>query len=197
MTGPLEETNKAYAIAKIAGIEMCRSYNRQYGTQYRAVMPTNLYGPGDNFDLEKSHVIPALIRKCHEAKLGGMPTVTVWGTGKPLREFLHVDDLADACIYIMAMEEKIYNTHINAPSPMVNIGIGKEISINDLAEVIRDVVGFQGEIEFDTSKPDGTPQKLLDVSRLTNMGWKQSIGLRDGLTSTYRWFLEHQDSFRS
>ncbi len=196
LTGPLELTNKAYAVAKIAGLEMCWAYNRQYGTRYRAVMPTNLYGPGDNFDLEKSHVIPALIRKFHEAKLAEMPAVTVWGTGKPLREFLHVDDLADACIYIMELEEKIYNTHIDARSPVVNIGTGKDISIKDLAEVIRDVVGFQGETEFDASKPDGTPRKLLDVTRLTKIGWKHSIGLRDGLASTYRWFLDHQDDYR-
>ena len=176
---------------------MCQSYNRQYGTQYRSVMPTNLYGPGDNFDLEKSHVIPALMRKFHDAKLAEHLTVQVWGSGKPFREFLHVDDLADACIFIMVLEEHIYTNSIDPRSPLINIGTGKDLSISDLAEVIRDVVGFNGEIEFDASKPDGTPRKLLDVSRLTSMGWNPSIGLRDGLESTYNWFLGHQDNFRS
>ncbi|MFB0514998.1 MAG: GDP-L-fucose synthase family protein, partial [Candidatus Neomarinimicrobiota bacterium] len=196
LTGKLEPTNKPYAVAKIAGIEMCWSYNRQYGTHYRAVMPTNLYGPGDNFHLKDSHVMPALIRRFHEAKLAGDESVEIWGTGKPRREFLHVDDLARACIFVLRQEEEVYRAHTTAEAPLVNIGAGKDISIRELATLIRDVAGYEGEIIFDTSKPDGTPQKLLDVSRMTRMGWTASISLKEGLASTYAWFVEHQDQYR-
>ncbi len=176
LTGPLEPTNEAYAVAKIAGITMCRSYNRQYGTDYVSVMPTNLYGPGDNFDLQTSHVLPALIRRFHEAKASGAPSVTLWGTGSPRREFLHVDDLADACVFVMARH------HGN---DLVNIGTGEDLTIRELAELIRSVVGYEGAISWDASKPDGTPRKLLDVSKLTGMGWKARIGLREGVEKTY------------
>ncbi|BEH09160.1 MULTISPECIES: GDP-L-fucose synthase [Geobacter] len=180
LTGPLEPTNEAYAIAKIAGISLCRSYNRQYGTRFIAAMPTNLYGPNDNFDLEKSHVLPALIRKFHEAKVAGAPTVTVWGTGSPLREFIHVDDVADAALYLMRHHEG---------DDIVNIGSGEEISIRDLALLVKKVVGFEGELVFDASKPDGTPRKLSDVSRLHSLGWRHRIGLEDGVRETYEWFV--------
>lgn len=181
LTGALEPTNEPYAVAKIAGIKMCQAYNKQYGTNFISVMPTNLYGPEDNFDLETSHVLPALIRKFHEAKVTGRPHVVVWGTGAPRREFLHVDDLADACVFLM----KEYSD-----TEIINIGVGEDISIRELAELIRDVVEYTGEIVFDTSKPDGTPRKLLDVSRLTVMGWKARISLRKGIEQTYRWYLE-------
>ncbi len=185
MTGPLEPTNSPYAVAKIAGIEMCRAYNRQYGTKFIPVMPTNLYGPNDNFDLQTSHVLPALIRKFHEAKQAGTDTVTVWGTGSPKREFLHVDDLADACCFLMNTDfpEKEYQNN-----PLYNIGTGTDISIRELAGLIRDITGFQGQIEFDTSKPDGTPRKLLDVSRMQNLGWKPGISLETGIHHTYDWY---------
>ena len=180
LTGSLEPTNEAYSIAKIAGIKMCQAYNRQHGTNFISVMPTNLYGPGDNFDLKTSHVLPALIRKFHEAKLSGH-SVTIWGTGAPRREFLHVDDLADACVFLM----NNYND-----SEIINIGAGKDISIRELAELISEVVGFEGEIVFDSSKPDGTPKKLLNVSHLQALGWKARIGLREGIEKTYRWYLK-------
>lgn len=180
LTGPLEPTNEPYAIAKIAGISLCRSYNRQYGTRFIAAMPTNLYGPNDNFDLEKSHVLPALIRKFHEAKVAGVPTVTVWGTGTPLREFIHVDDVADAAIHLMRHHEG---------DDIVNIGSGEEISIRDLALLVKKVVGFEGELAFDASKPDGTPRKLSDVSRLHSLGWRHRIRLEDGVRGTYEWFV--------
>lgn len=182
LTGALEPTNDAYAIAKIAGIQLCQSYNKQYGTNFISVMPTNLYGPGDNFDLQNSHVLPALIRKFHEAKVSGAPEVVVWGTGSPKREFLHVDDLADACLYLM----QSYNG-----SDFINVGVGEDLSIQELAEMIRSVVGYEGALVYDTTKPDGTPRKLLDVSRLTALGWRARIGLDDGLTQTYQWFLEN------
>ena len=183
LTGPLEPTNQAYAVAKIAGVELCRSYNRQYGSPFISCMPTNLYGPGDNFDLETSHVLPALIRKFHEGKVSEAEQVVVWGSGSPRREFLHVDDLADACVFLMR----------NYDDPeIINVGVGEDISIKGLAELIAEVVGYQGEIVFDRSKPDGTPRKLLDVSRINALGWKASIALRDGLESAYRWYLEHQ-----
>jgi GDP-L-fucose synthase len=218
LSGKLEPTNEPYAIAKIAGIEMCRSYNRQYGTRFISVMPTNVYGPGDNFDLATSHALAALIRKFHEAKIGGQPaslvtspcqgrqesedriqnarigdqafeignrrgieTVTIWGTGAPRREFLHVDDLADACVLLM----KNYDE-----SEIINIGVGKDITIRELGELISDIVGFQGSIEYDPSKPDGMPQKLLDVSRLGELGWRAKISLREGIEMTYRWYIE-------
>ena len=181
LTGPLEPTNEWYAIAKIAGIKMCQAYRKQYGFDAIAAMPTNLYGPGDNFDLENSHVLPALMRKFHEAKQARAEAVTVWGTGSPRREFLHVDDLADACVYLM----QNYSS-----AEIVNVGWGKDISIAELAEMIRDIVGFAGETRFDESKPDGTPRKLLDTSRLTKLGWRPSIPLEDGIASTYDWYCE-------
>lgn len=182
LTGPLEPTNEPYAVAKIAGIEMCRSYNRQYGTRFISVMPTNLYGPGDNFDLKTSHVLPALIRKFHEAKTERRPSVTVWGTGAPRREFLHVDDLADACVFLMNRYDD---------SGMVNIGWGEDISVADLALLIKDVVGYTGEIVYDKEKPDGMPRKLLDVSKLKSLGWRPNLNLREGIEKTWAWYREH------
>ncbi|MDF1563920.1 MAG: GDP-L-fucose synthase [Deltaproteobacteria bacterium] len=182
LTGPLEPTNSAYALAKIAGIEMVQAYRRQHGLAGICLMPTNLYGPGDNFDLETSHVLPALIRKFHEAKERGAEAVTLWGTGKPRREFLHVDDLADACLF--AME------HYDAPE-ILNVGVGRDISIAELAALVAEVVGFGGALEYDTSRPDGTPRKLLDVSRLSGLGWEARIGLREGVASAYAWFREN------
>ena len=197
LTGPLESTNEPYAIAKIAGIKLCESYNRQYGTDLRSVMPTNLYGPGDNFDLENSHVIPALIRKFHEAKEAGAPSVTVWGTGTPRREFLHVDDLADACIFVMGLDPEAYRAHTDPMLSHINVGTGTDVTICELAETVRDVVGYRGEIRFDTSKPDGTPRKLLDIARLARLGWRARLGLREGLAQTYAWYLKHHDIARS
>ncbi|WP_223634425.1 GDP-L-fucose synthase [Planococcus sp. 4-30] len=182
LTGELEPTNEAYAIAKIAGIKMCQAYNRQHGTNFISIMPTNLYGPHDNFDLNSSHVLPALIRKFHEAKLNNAPTVEVWGTGTPKREFLYSDDLADAAIYLM-------NTY--SGSDLVNIGMGRDISIKELAEKIGKTIGYDGEIVFNTSKPDGAPRKLVDVSRLKSLGWEAKIPLDDGLKMAYTWFVEH------
>lgn len=177
--GPLETTNEAYAIAKIAGIKMCQAYRQQYGFDAISVMPTNLYGPGDNFDLDDSHVLPALIRKFHEAKKSGTGSVVVWGSGHPRREFLHVDDLAEACVFLMQ----------NYGSPdIINVGWGKDISIAELADLIKDIVGFEGQIVFDATKPDGTPRKLLDTSRIQALGWAPSIALYEGITSTYEWF---------
>ncbi|MGC8908950.1 MAG: GDP-L-fucose synthase family protein, partial [Desulfomonilaceae bacterium] len=182
LSGYLEPTNKPYAVAKIAGIIMAQSYNAQYGTNFLSVMPTNLYGPHDNYDPKNSHVIPGMIRKFHEAKMRGDAEVEVWGTGRPLREFLHVDDLADACVFLMERYDS---------GEIVNIGSGVEISIKDLAELVGDVVGFKGRIRFNPDYPDGTPRKLLDISRLTSLGWRPSIGLREGLVSAYAWFVEH------
>jgi len=187
LTGPLEPTNEWYAIAKIAGIKMCQAYRKQYGFNAISLMPTNLYGPGDNFNLENSHVIPAMMRKFHQAKLDKSPTVTVWGTGKPYREFLHVDDMADACVFLM--------NQYNEPE-IVNVGVGSDITIKELAHLVGEVVGFVGEIVFDTSKPDGTPRKLLDTSKINGLGWNARISLRDGLASTYEWFLANEDQFR-
>jgi GDP-L-fucose synthase len=187
LSGPLEPTNEPYAIAKIAGIELCRSYNRQYGTRYVSVMPTNLYGPRDNFDLQSSHVLPALLHRFHDAKEAGAPSVTVWGSGTPRREFLHVDDMADACVFLMERYDG---------DEIVNIGCGADVSIGELAETVRRVVGYEGELVFDRSKPDGTPRKLLDVSRLTALGWTPRIALEDGIRETYAWFLEHVASAR-
>ncbi|MCL4078694.1 GDP-L-fucose synthase [Coriobacteriia bacterium Es71-Z0120] len=180
LTGPLEPTNEAYAVAKIAGITMVKSYRRQYGFNGISLMPTNLYGPGDNFDLETSHVLPALIRKFHEAKVAGAPSVTIWGTGRPRREFLHVDDLADACLFLMQNYDD---------EEIVNVGVGEDVSIAELAALIARIVGYEGEIVYDTSKPDGTPRKLLDVSRLSALGWRARIGLEEGIASTYEWYL--------
>jgi GDP-L-fucose synthase len=190
LTGVLESTNEPYAIAKIAGIKLCESYNRQFGTNYRSVMPTNLYGIGDNFDLNNSHVLPALLRKCHEAKCQNKKTLEVWGTGTPRREFLNVDDLADACLFVMNLSNEIYQTQTQPMLSHLNIGVGEDISIRELAELIARVVGFEGELVFDTSKPDGTPRKLLDVSRLKNLGWKAKISLEEGIRNTYAWYLQ-------
>ncbi len=184
LDGKLEPTNEPYAIAKIAGIKMCQAYNRQYGTTFISVMPTNLYGPNDNFDLQNSHVLPALLRKCHEAKVQNKPAVEIWGSGTPRREFLHVDDLADACLFLMENYDE---------SEIVNIGVGEDLSIKALAMLIKEVVGYSGELTFDTSKPDGTPRKLLDVSRLNSLGWKARISLREGLRQTYQWYLDHHE----
>jgi len=209
LTGPLEATNRPYALAKIAGVEMCWSYNRQYGTQYLAVMPTNLYGPGDNYHPENSHVIPALIRKFHEAKVNNAPTVTVWGTGTPRREFLYSDDMADACVYLMNLPDEKFVTLLGSgaklnPSaasrgeaggegefmpPLVNIGVGHDLTIRELAETVQAVVGYPGTIVFDPSKPDGTPRKLMDVGRLNGMGWQAQTGFTEGLASAYREFV--------
>lgn len=188
LTGPLEPSNEWYAIAKIAGVKMCQAYRRQYGFDAISIMPTNLYGPGDNFDLKSSHVLPALIRKFHEAKQRGEHEVVIWGTGTPRREFLHVDDLADACVFLI--------NNYDGAHP-VNVGWGEDVSIAELARMVGEVVGFAGDLRFDTSKPDGTPRKLLEVSRLRGLGWQPTIQLRDGIASTYRWFLEHQSDFRS
>ncbi len=194
LTGPLEETNRPYALAKIAGIEMCWSYNRQYGTQYLAVMPTNLYGPGDNYHPENSHVIPALIRKFHEAKVANAPSVTVWGTGTPKREFLYNEDMADACVYLMNLPDDQFvpllgQDRNDGLPPLINVGIGHDLTIAELAETIKQTVGFTGETVFDTTKPDGTPRKLMDVGRLNAMGWKSSTTLQDGLAMAYRDFM--------
>jgi GDP-L-fucose synthase len=197
LTGPLEPTNRPYAIAKIAGIEMCWSYNRQYGTRYLAVMPTNLYGPGDNYHPENSHVIPALIRKFHEAKENNSPTVTVWGTGTPRREFLYSEDMADACVYLMNLPDETFRTLLGSDEartgeflpPLVNIGVGEDLTISALAETVKSVIGYQGQIVFDAGKPDGTPRKMLDMSRLTALGYKYRTSLREGLQLTYTAFL--------
>jgi len=182
LTGPLEPTNEAYAVAKIAGIKTCQAYDRQFGTKYISVMPTNLYGPNDNFDLQTSHVLPAFIRKVHQAKVEGRPSVTVWGTGTPKREFLHVDDLADACVFLMNAYDD---------PEIINIGTGKDISIAELAGLVREVVGYTGEIAYDAEKPDGMPRKLLDVSKLRSLGWVPRLSLREGIEKTYAWYREH------
>ena len=188
LTGPLEPTNRPYAVAKIAGIETCWAFNRQYGTQYIAAMPTNLYGPNDNYNLAGSHVLPALLRKMHEAKVTGAAEVIVWGTGSVRREFLHSDDMADACIHLMNLTDEVYGAIVNSESkaPLLNIGVGEDVTIGELAELIREVVGFEGRLVFDPSKPDGTPRKLLDVSRMNELGWKASISLREGLKAVSR-----------
>jgi GDP-L-fucose synthase len=179
LTGELEKTNEAYALAKISGLKLVQAYRKQYGHKWISAMPTNMYGPGDNFDLENSHVLPALIRKFHDAKTQGMPSVTLWGTGSPKREFLHSDDLGRACVYLL----ENYDDEV-----AINVGVGEDIAIKDLAELIRAVVGFEGDIVWDSTKPDGTPRKLLDVSRITALGWKPEIRLKDGIRSTYEWF---------
>jgi GDP-L-fucose synthase len=185
LTSPLEPTNEAYAIAKIAGVKLCQAYRRQYGANFISAMPTNLYGPGDNFDLTSSHVLPALMRKFHDAKLAGHREVTVWGTGTPRREFLHVDDLADACLHLLEHYEDALH---------LNVGTGEDLSIRELAELVRSVVHPEAEIVFDTTKPDGTPRKLLDVSRLHDLGWRHKIPLAEGIAETYRWFVEHHEA---
>ncbi|HKZ16312.1 MAG TPA: GDP-L-fucose synthase [Geobacteraceae bacterium] len=216
LTGPLEPTNDAYAVAKIAGITMCRSYNRQYGTRFLAAMPTNLYGPNDNFDLETSHVLPALIRKFHEAKINTLTcdslpvtgktrqedvisrqspdheAVVIWGTGKPKREFLHVDDLADSCLFLMNLPEEVFSSLLTLDSSpaLINVGSGEEVSIKELALLIQQVTGYDGELVFDSSRPDGTPRKLSDVGKIQSLGWKHRIGLRQGLQRTYEWYVQ-------
>ncbi len=207
LTGPLEPTNEPYALAKIAGLKMCEAYNRQYGTQFVAVMPTNLYGPGDNFHPENSHVLPALIRRFHEAKMSGRGTqdegreeaVTIWGTGTPMREFLYVDDMADGCVFVMELDDvTLAREMLSYPKPcFANLGTGVDVTIRELAETVKEVVGFAGELKFDPSKPDGTMRKLLNVSRATALGWQAKVSLQEGLEMTYKWFLENQGKFRN
>lgn len=197
LTGTLEPTNEPYAIAKIAGIKLCESYNRQYGRDYRSVMPTNLYGPNDNFHPENSHVIPALIRRFHRAVEEGAEEVVVWGSGQPMREFLHVDDMASASVHVMELDSKTYSRYTEPMLAHINVGTGVDCTIRELAETIALVTGFNGRLVWDTSKPDGTPRKLLNVSRLESLGWKARIDLEDGLRDTYRWFLENRDRIRS
>ncbi len=197
LTGPLEPTNEPYAVAKIAGIKICESYNRQYGVDYRSVMPTNLYGPGDNFHPENSHVLPALIRRFHEAAQEGREEVTIWGSGTPRREFLHVDDMAEASLFVLDLDKSRYEANTQPQLSHINVGSGVDISILELARLVADVTGYKGRIELDRSKPDGTMRKLMDVSRLADMGWKASIDLETGVRETYKWFIDHQDSFRS
>lgn len=195
LTGPLESTNRAYAVAKIAGIELCWSYNRQHGTRFLAAMPTNLFGPGDHYDLETSHVLPALIRKVHEAKARGERTVTVWGSGRPRREFLYSDDMAEACVFLMRLPDEAF-AHLVAPgtAPLINVGAGRDLSIAELAALVGEAVGYQGGFIYDASKPDGTPRKLLDTSRLAALGWQPRIGLREGIALAYRDFLGRQSA---
>lgn len=197
LQGTLESTNEPYAIAKIAGIKLCESYNRQHNRDYRSVMPTNLYGENDNFHPSNSHVIPALLRRFHEAKLENQPQVVVWGSGTPMREFLHVDDMASASIYVMELDQALWQEKTQPMLSHINVGTGVDCSIRELAETIAKVVGYQGEVFFDSTKPDGTPRKLLDVSRLEDLGWKYQIKLESGLSRTYEWFLKNQQSFRS
>lgn len=196
LTGILEQTNEPYAIAKIAGIKLCESYNRQYGRDYRSIMPTNLYGPNDNFHPENSHVIPALIRRFHEAVITKAEKIVIWGSGTPMREFLHVDDMAAASIHVMNLDKATYRTNTQPMLSHINVGTGVDCTIRELAELIAKVTGFHGELVFDASKPDGTPRKLMDVNRLTALGWKASIGLDRGLHETYSWFLRNQEKFR-
>ena len=197
LQGALEPTNEPYAIAKIAGIKLCESYNRQYGTDYRSVMPTNLYGINDNFHPENSHVVPALLRRFHEAKMQDLPSVTVWGSGSPMREFLYVDDMAGACLHVMNLPKEVYGEHVLPMSSHINVGTGKDCTIRELANTIARAVGYQGDILWDTSKPDGTPRKLLDVSLLKRLGWQYSVELDEGIERTYQWFLQNQEKFRA
>jgi len=196
LTGVLEPTNEPYAIAKIAGIKLCESYNRQYGRDYRSVMPTNLYGENDNFHPQNSHVIPALMRRFHEAKLAGDAEVVVWGSGKPMREFLHVDDMAAASVHVMNLPSEQYQACTQPMLSHINVGTGEDCTIRELAETMAKVVGFEGSIAFDATKPDGTPRKLMNVSRLADLGWRYSVSLDQGLADTYQWFLANQDAFR-
>ena len=191
LSGPLEPTNEPYAIAKIAGIKLCESFNRQHGTDYRALMPTNLYGPHDNFHPENSHVIPALMQRIHRAKHARASDVTIWGTGKPMREFLHVDDLAQACLYVANLEQSAFKAALTAGTCHINVGTGQDISIQNLAELLCDIIGFDGALNFDPSREDGAPRKLLDVSRLTNLGWTHETSLKSGLKQTYAWYKEN------
>src|SRR5690554_4814545 len=197
LTGPLEPTNEAYAVAKIAGIKLCESYNRQYGRDYRSVMPTNLYGPNDNFHPENSHVIPALLRRFHEAVQRGDDEVVIWGSGNPMREFLHVDDMAAASVHIMELARETYDTHTSMMRSHINVGTGMDCSIRELAEMIAEVTGFEGRLMFDATKPDGTPRKLLDVSRLNALGWQANISLKDGLRDAYDWYVRNTEQARA
>jgi GDP-L-fucose synthase len=196
LTGTLEETNEPYAIAKIAGIKLCESYNRQYGRDYRSVMPTNLYGPNDNFHPENSHVIPALLRRFHEAAQRGDKEVVAWGSGKPMREFLHVDDMAAASVHVMELDKATYDANTEPMLSHINVGTGIDCTIKELVETVAKVTHFTGDIIWDTSKPDGTPRKLMDVSRLHALGWQHTYNLEAGLEHAYKWFLDNQDSFR-
>ncbi len=191
LTGVLEPTNEPYAVAKIAGIKLCESYNRQYGTDYRSLMPTNLYGPGDNYHGLNSHVVPAMIKRFHEAKLKSQPSVEVWGTGKVRREFLHVDDMAAASVFVMQLDKATYQANTQPMLSHINVGTGEDVTIAELAQIVKKVVGFEGELVFNADRPEGTPRKLLDVSRINKMGWKASIGLEEGLANAYQWYLEH------
>jgi GDP-L-fucose synthase len=197
LTGTLEPTNEPYAIAKIAGIKLCESYNRQYGRDYRSVMPTNLYGPNDNFHPQNSHVIPALLRRFHDAVQAGDSEVVIWGSGTPMREFLHVDDMAAASVHVMNLPAETWQAHTQPMLSHINVGTGVDCTIRELAETVARVTGFKGRLTFDASKPDGTPRKLLDVSRLKSLGWEARIGLEDGLRDTYDWFVANHDNFRS
>jgi GDP-L-fucose synthase len=196
MSGTLEPTNEPYAMAKIAGIKLCESYNRQYGTDYRSVMPTNLYGPGDNYHPQNSHVIPALLRRFHEAKLSNAPEVVIWGSGKPMREFLYVDDMAAACVHVMNLDQATYAAHTEPMHSHINVGTGEDVTIADLARLVGETVGYRGQIGFDTSKPDGTPRKLLDVSKLKRLGWQASTPLQEGLRRAYAAFVEETEAAR-
>jgi GDP-L-fucose synthase len=196
LTGPLEPTNEPYAIAKIAAIKLCESYNRQFGTDYRSVMPTNLYGPGDNYHPENSHVLPALIRRFHEATRAGQDEVVIWGTGTPRREFLHVDDMAEASLFVLDLPREEYAANTQPMLSHINVGSGTDVSIAEAAQMVSEVTGFRGRLTFDASKPDGTPRKLMDVNRLTAMGWQARIGLREGLADAYRWYLENAAAAR-
>jgi GDP-L-fucose synthase len=197
LTGVLEPTNEPYAIAKIAGIKLCESYNRECGRDYRSVMPTNLYGPNDNFHPENSHVIPALMRRFHEAVAGGQEKVVIWGSGTPRREFLHVDDMAAASVHVMELPAETYGSLTEPMLSHINVGAGVDCTIRELAELIASITGFKGQIVFDATKPDGTARKLMDVTKLERLGWKASIGLREGLADTYRWFLSQHGEIRS
>lgn len=197
LTGPLEPTNEPYAIAKIAGIKLCESYNRQHGRDYRSVMPTNLYGPGDNFHPENSHVLPALIRRFHEAREAGLMEVVIWGTGKPRREFLHVDDMAAASLFVLGLPQDVYDRETEPMLSHINVGSGMDITILELAETVARIVGYSNRILTDPNKPDGTPRKLMDVSRLRRLGWEASITLEDGIAQTYKWFLQSQGKIRT
>ena len=197
LTGVLEQTNEPYAVAKIAGIKLCESYNRQYDHDFRSVMPTNLYGPGDNFHAENSHVIPALIRRFHEAALKKQDEVVIWGSGQPMREFMHVDDMASACVHVMELDSEIYHEHTQPLSSHINVGTGDDCTIRQLAETIASVTGFNGKLSFDASKPDGTPRKLMDVSRLSDMGWTARIELLEGLKETYSWYCQNISDVRN
>lgn len=197
LSGALEPTNEPYAIAKIAGIKLCESYNRQYGVDYRSVMPTNLYGEGDNFHPENSHVLPALLQRFHNARIDSQESIQIWGSGKPRREFLHVDDMAEACLFVLNLDRETYLKNTNVSLSHINVGTGVDISIHDLAHAIADITGYEGKIEFDTTKPDGAPQKLLNVSRLKKMGWEASIDLRSGIEKTYQWYLDNVERVRA